>query len=145
LTALGLPVQPHHTDVLFAGALLRLDQASGSVDAHNQTPSDLWIQRTRVSSLFSSQDSTHPRYDFVRRWVGWLVQVDDAVPNVVLQVTFEWGTADWNRRVMTGADVEAVIVAEEEGPLGSVYRRGDLGGGNDVVVLLSSSSGGGGG
>jgi hypothetical protein len=70
-------VKTDDADVFLSGALLRLDKTGGTVDADNETTSDLGIQGSRVTSLLATEDSAHPRDDFMRGWVGRLVQVDD--------------------------------------------------------------------
>ena len=73
-------MQTEDADVLLAGILLRLDQASGTLDANDQTAGDLGVQRSAVASLVHTQDSFDPGNDFVGRGVGRLVQVDEAAP-----------------------------------------------------------------
>ena len=73
-------MQTEDADVLLAGILLRLDQASGTLDANDQTAGDLGVQRSAVAGLVHTQDSFDPGNDFVGRGVGRLVQVDEAAP-----------------------------------------------------------------
>ena len=73
-------MQAEDADVLLAGILLRLDQASGTLDANDQTASDLGVQRSAVAGLVHTQDSFDPGNDFVGRGVGRFVQVDEAAP-----------------------------------------------------------------
>lgn len=41
-------------DVLLSGALLRLDEAGGAVDADNQAARDLGVEGTAVARLFNA-------------------------------------------------------------------------------------------
>lgn len=58
-------VQTEDADVLLASILLRLDQASGTLDANDQTAGDLGVQRSAVARLVHTQDSFDPGNDFV--------------------------------------------------------------------------------
>lgn len=49
-----LIVQADHGDVLFSGTLLRLDEASGAVDADDEAACDLGIEGTAVSGLLDT-------------------------------------------------------------------------------------------
>jgi hypothetical protein len=49
-----LVVQTDHADVLLTGTLLGLDQTGGTVNADDQTSSDLGIKGTTVTSLLGS-------------------------------------------------------------------------------------------
>ena len=73
-------MQSEDTHVLFARILLRLHQAGGPLDTHNQTPSDLGVKGPTVTRLLDPQDSLHPGDDLVRRRVGGFVQVQKATP-----------------------------------------------------------------
>ena len=54
LAAGDLVVEADDGNVLFAGALLGLDEPGGAVDADNQAPRDLWVECAAVTSLFRS-------------------------------------------------------------------------------------------
>jgi hypothetical protein len=73
-------MESNDTDVFLSCALLGLDESGSSVDTDDQASGDLGIQGTRVTSLFTSKDSSEPGDDFVRGRVGRLVQVDDTGP-----------------------------------------------------------------
>jgi hypothetical protein len=45
-------VEPYDADVLLSGALLRLDEARGAVDAYDQTSCHFRVERAGVSCLF---------------------------------------------------------------------------------------------
>lgn len=49
-----LVVESYDADVLLSGALLRLDKTSGTVDADNQTSSNLGVKGTAVTSLLNA-------------------------------------------------------------------------------------------
>lgn len=77
LFGLDLVVQSQNTDVFFSCTLLRLDEASGAIDADNETASDFGVKSAAVTGLFASQNALHPGDDFVRRRVRRLVKIDD--------------------------------------------------------------------
>lgn len=110
-------MQPDDADVLLAGALLTLYQPRGPVDADDEAARDLWVERARVTRLFDAQDAADPRDDLVRRRVRRLVEVDDAVAHVLGQRALERRRAGGDRRVVAGAHVEPVVVAQQQRPL----------------------------
>ena len=79
-------VEPRDAHILFPRPLLALDEAGGAVDAHDQVPGDLGVERARVACLVDAQDAADPGDDLVRGRVGGFVQVDDAVPDIVWRV-----------------------------------------------------------
>ena len=121
--ALDRRVQADEADVLLSRRLLRLDKPSRAVDADDEAPRDLWVQRARVAGLLDAKDAAEPGHDLVRRRVRGLVQVDHTVPDVLLDLALERGAARRNRRVVTRAHVERVVVAQEQGPLRGVEAR----------------------
>lgn len=54
LTSRQLVVKSDHTDVLFSGSLLRLDETCGAVDANDEASSDLGIKGSTVAGLLNS-------------------------------------------------------------------------------------------
>lgn len=54
LAARDSVMEANDCHVFFAGSLLRLDETSCAVDADNETASDLGIEGTTVTSLFTS-------------------------------------------------------------------------------------------
>lgn len=102
-------VQPEYCHVLLTGSLLRLYQTGGSVDADDEAAGHFRVKGTGVTSLLHSEDPPDPCYDFVRRGVGGLVQVDHAGLYVGLQVTFEGGAAVRDGGEVRGADEELVL------------------------------------
>lgn len=137
LAAGDLAVQACNTHVLLTGTLLRLDQARGTVNADNQTTSDLGIKGTRVTSLLDAVESQKlvvfklcvlsridfleyggrdapknaldPGNDFVRRRVRGLVQVDDTRADVRLEVAAQRRAAVGDGREVTGADLDWTV------------------------------------
>ena len=68
--------------------------------------------------------------------VGRLVEVDDAVAEVLGEGALERRVAGGERGVVAGADVEAVVVLEEERPGGGVEGRHQGLGLDEVAVGL---------
>lgn len=79
-----------YSDVLFTGALLGFDESGCVVDANNKASCDLWIQGTRVASFLNLEDLLDPCHNLVRRWVGWLVQVDHSIALVDIDWSCSW-------------------------------------------------------
>mmetsp|Transcript_33747 Transcript_33747/g.100096 ORF Transcript_33747/g.100096 Transcript_33747/m.100096 type:complete len:511 (-) Transcript_33747:10-1542(-) len=121
--AVNRVVQPHDGNVLLAGALLRLDEAGGAVEADDQAPRHLWVQRSRVPSLLCPQDAADPRHDLVRRRVGGLVEVDDAVLEVLGEGALERSAPVRDRRIVPGPHIELIVVLQQQRPLRRVERR----------------------
>lgn len=71
-----------NTSATHTGALLGLDEARGTVDAHNEAARHLGVEGAAVTRLFGTQDPAHPRNNLVRRRVRGLVQVDHTIPAV---------------------------------------------------------------
>lgn len=90
-------VESDDTDVLLSGALLRFDQTSCSVDTDDEASSDFGVKRSRVSSLLHPQNPLQPRDNFVRRWVGRLVKVNDTGLDVCGQFSLQWADSGWDR------------------------------------------------
>jgi hypothetical protein len=150
-------VEARDADVLLAGALLRLDEAGGAVDADDEVAGDLGVERAAVAGLVDAEEALDPGDDLVRGGVGGLVEVDDAVAEVLGDGALERRVAGGERGVVAGADVEAVVVLEEERPCRGVEggdqrlrldevavglrlrlgegRRVDGGGGGGVLVV----------
>lgn len=120
LAAGNLVVETDDADILLTGALLRLDETSGTVDADNQAASDLGVESTAVTSLLDTENSLDPRDDFVTGGVGGLVEVDDAGRNVALQVALVGSAAVGNGNEVTATDEQLVVVLQQERPLAGV-------------------------
>lgn len=89
-------VQPQDGHILLPGTLLRLDETGSSVNADDQTAGNLWVEGSRVTCLLDSENSPDPCDDFVRGWVGWLVEVDDTGADIRLEVTLKWRATVWD-------------------------------------------------
>jgi len=113
-------VQAGDADVFLAGTLLGLDEAGGAVDADDEVAGDLGIEGTGVAGLLDAEEALDPGDDLVRGGVSGLVEVEDAVFEVFREGAFEGGVAGGDGGVVAGADVESVVVFEEDGPLGGV-------------------------
>ena len=100
------------TDILFTSTLLGLDETCRTVNADNETTSDLGIEGTGVASSVSAEDSLHPCDDFVGGWVRGFVKVDDTAGNVGLEVTLQRCRACWDWCKVTGTDVDCSQVNE---------------------------------
>jgi hypothetical protein len=61
-------------------ALLAFYEPRGSVNADGQAARYFWVESSGVASFFTAQYTANPCDDFVRRWVGWFVQVDNTRP-----------------------------------------------------------------
>lgn len=57
-----------------------------------------------MSSPFGAENALDPGNDFVRRWVGRLVEVDDAAGDVGFEVALERGGASWDWGEMSSAN-----------------------------------------
>ena len=113
-------MEPVDADVLLAGALLRLDQPGGSINANNQTSCHLGVEGSGMTGLFDAENSLDPGDHFVRAWVGRLVQVENAAFDVLRQRALQGRRSEGERGVVVGADIELVEVLEEERPVSGV-------------------------
>ena len=113
-------VEAGDADVLLAGALLGLDEASGAVDADDEVAGDLGVEGAGVAGLFDAEEALDPGDDLVGGRVGGLVEVEDAVFEVLGEGALQGGVAGGDGGVVAGADIETLIVFEEDGPLGGV-------------------------
>lgn len=60
--------------------MLRLDQTCCSLNAHNQAPSNLGVQGAAVPCLLDTENAADPGHNLMGRWVGRLIQIDEARP-----------------------------------------------------------------
>ncbi len=113
-------MQPVDGDILLAGALLRLDEPRGAVDADDQAARHLRVQGPGVTRLLHPQNALDPGDHLVRAGVGRLVEADEAGLQVVGDVSFERRGAVREGGIVVCSDVELVEVFKEERPLGGV-------------------------
>lgn len=113
-------VEAGDADVFFTGALLGLDEAGGAVDADDEVTGDLGVEGTGVAGFFDAEEALDPGDDLVGGRVGGLVEVEDAVFEVLGEGALQGGVAGGDGGVVAGADIETLIVFEEDGPLGGV-------------------------
>lgn len=59
----------------------------------------------------------------MRGRIGRLVQVDDSIPDIIIKGAFERRMASRDRGVVTSADIELVVILEQDGPFGGVEGR----------------------
>lgn len=69
-------------DIFLSGALLGFDKSGSTIYTDDKASSDFGVERAGVTGLFDSEDTLHPRDDFVRGWVGGFVEVDNAGPGI---------------------------------------------------------------
>ena len=89
-------------------------------DADDEVTGDLGVEGTGVAGFFDAEEALDPGHDLVGGRVGGLVEVEDAVFEVLGEGALQGGVAGGNGGVVAGADVEALVVFEENGPLGGV-------------------------
>lgn len=114
-------VEAGDADILLAGTLLGFDEAGGSVDADDEVAGDFGVEGTAVSGFFDTEDALDPCDNLVGGRVGGLVEVEDTVLEVFGEGSLERGVTGGDRGVVSGADVEAVVVLKEDWPFGGVY------------------------
>lgn len=96
--------------VRLTGALLGLDKPGAAVNADDQAARDLGVERPGVARLLAAQNAAQPRDNLVRGRVGGLVEVDDAVPNVLLELALQRRAAVRKRRVVARAHIELIEI-----------------------------------
>jgi hypothetical protein len=70
------------------------------VETDNKNSCYLRIQSTRMTGLLDSENPLDPGDDFMGAGVGWLVQIDAAVLQILLQWSFEWCGSGGNRGIV---------------------------------------------
>lgn len=92
-----------------------------------------------MTRFLDPEDPFNPSHDLMRRWVGGLVEINDTVPDVLSERSLERRVTGGKRGVVSGSNIEAVVVFEEDRPLGSVNGGGEALGLDHVVgvVVLS--------
>lgn len=73
-----------------------------------------------MAGFLDAEEAFDPGDDLMGGRVSRLVEVEDAVFEILREGAFERGVAGGERGVVAGTDVEAVVVFEEDGPLGGV-------------------------
>jgi hypothetical protein len=63
-----------------------------------------------MAGLFDSKDSLDPGYDFVRAWVGRLVQVDATILQILFQGSLERSGAGWDWSVVVGKNIHFMVI-----------------------------------
>mmetsp|Transcript_13303 Transcript_13303/g.24656 ORF Transcript_13303/g.24656 Transcript_13303/m.24656 type:complete len:220 (-) Transcript_13303:166-825(-) len=131
---LNCTVQANDRHVLLSGALLRLDQTSGTIDAHDKTACYLGIECAAVTGLVHSENTTSPSHYFVRRGVGGLVQVDESIPHIVVNRPLKRCVSVRDGGVVRGPDVQLVKVLQQQRPFTGVKLRLLTAGGDRKVA-----------
>lgn len=91
-----------------------------------------------MTRFLDPEDPFNPGHDLMRRRVGGLIEIDDAVPDVVDERPLKRRVTGGERGVVSGSYVEAVVVLEEDRPLGSVNGGCEtLGLDHEIGVVLS--------
>ena len=78
-------MEPVNADVLLAGALLRLDEPRGPVDADDEASCHLGIKGPGVAGFFDAENPLDPSDHLVRARVCRLVEVENAALDVLRQ------------------------------------------------------------
>ena len=89
-----------------------------------------------MSRLLNSQDALDPSNDFVGRRVTWLIQVDEAGLDVLIQGSLFRRTSVGKRSEVTRANVQPIKVLEQQRPVTRV-DFGTLARWLQVVLLSS--------
>jgi hypothetical protein len=129
-------MQTDNAHVLLSGVLLGLDQTCSALNAHNETSShlpheahgvneidNLGIESATVAGLFNTKNLLHPGNNLVRGWVGGLVQVDAATSHVISNRTLKRRASRAHGCVLVAADVQLVVVLQQQRPLAWLDRR----------------------
>lgn len=113
-------MEPGHAHVLFPGPLLRFHEPGRPIDADNEVSGDFGVEGTGVTRFLDPEDPFDPGHDLVGKRVRGLIEVEDTVPDVLGERALEGGETRGERGVVSCAYVEAVVVLEEDRPLGGV-------------------------
>lgn len=76
-------VETGNADILLASALLRLDQARGTINTDDEVARDLRVQCSGMAGLLGAEEALDPSDDLVGRRVGGFVKVDDTIPEIL--------------------------------------------------------------
>ena len=93
-------------------------------NARPTTRSSACNTRHANAHLLDAKDPLYPGHDLVRRRVSGLVQVDAPVLDVLIQWTLERRAAAWYGCVVRGADVQLIVVLQEQRPVVAWWRGG---------------------
>ena len=124
--------------------LLGLDETGCTVNADQETSSDLGVKSTRVTGLLDSQHPPDPSNNLVGRRVGGLVKVDHSRPwkevetlaacsmleeagdslDVGGEITLERRASMGDRSEVTRPNKKLVVVLQQQGPVGGVQAGG---------------------
>lgn len=63
-------------------ALLRFHQTRRAINTDNQAACYLWIERTAMARFLYPKNASQPGNYFVRRWIGWFIEIDNTGPSV---------------------------------------------------------------
>ena len=78
-----------------------------------------------MAGFFDAEDALDPGDDLVGGRVGGLVEIEDAVLEVIGEGALQRGVTGRDWGVVSGSYVEAVVVLEEDRPLGGVEGWGE--------------------
>ena len=76
-----------------------------------------------MTSLLTFEDALDPSYNLVTGGVYGLIKVDDTVQQILIERTAQRRASVWHRGIVTGANVQPVVVLKEEGPLAGIDSR----------------------
>jgi hypothetical protein len=72
-------MKTENANVLFTSTLLGLDKTSSTINADDQTSSNLGIEGTTVTGFLDTKNTTNPSDDFVRRGVCRLQWAEECI------------------------------------------------------------------
>ena len=87
-----------------------------------------------MAGLLDPQNASYPGDNLVRGRVGWFVEVYDTVGKVVLQLALQRRRPGRDRGVVPRADVQLVVVLQQQWPRGGVDDVGLLGRFDHVII-----------
>mmetsp|Transcript_12712 Transcript_12712/g.32400 ORF Transcript_12712/g.32400 Transcript_12712/m.32400 type:complete len:232 (+) Transcript_12712:697-1392(+) len=109
------------SNILLACALLGFHQPSGTINAYNETTSHLRVKGTRMTGFLNTQNSLDPSHNLMRGRVGRFVEIDYAISDVVVEGSLEGCTAKGIWNIVASADVQFVVVLQQQRPLARVH------------------------
>ena len=90
-------------------------------EADEEAACDLGVEGAGVACFFDSEDLLDPGDHLVGAGVGGLVEVDDAVLQVLGEGSFEGRGAGGDGGVVFGKHIHLFVVFEQQWPLGAVH------------------------